>query len=69
VRLRQGEPDAEELREALTAHDGASPVTVSWAIDNGNRTVTRTFHPPFIPVDRINDYARAFQVFQERLSA
>jgi hypothetical protein len=58
---------AKELREALTNHDGTSPVTVSWTIDNGNRTVTRTFHPPFTPVDRIADYERAFRTFNRRL--
>ena len=58
---------AKELRAALTQHDGKSPVTVSWEIDNGNQTVTKTFYPPFTPVDRIADYGRAFEVFQHRL--
>jgi hypothetical protein len=63
------DPGAKELREALTRHDGKAPVTVSWSIDNGNRIVTRTFYPPFTPVDRIADYERAYAVFQERLDA
>ncbi|MCP4308402.1 MAG: hypothetical protein GY788_26685, partial [bacterium] len=58
---------AKYLREAIANHDGQSPVTVSWDIDNGNRTVTKTFYPPFTPVDRIADYERAYRVFQERL--
>jgi hypothetical protein len=60
---------AKELRAALAKHDGQSPVTVSWEIDNGNQAVTKTFYPPFTPVDRIADYLRAFGVFQERLHA
>ena len=58
---------AKELREALANHDGQSPVTVSWVIDNGNQAVTKTFYPPFMPVDRIEDYWKAYRVFQERL--
>lgn len=57
---------AKELREALANHDGQSPVTVSWPIDNGNQTLTKTFYPPFTPVDRINDYRRAYRVFRKR---
>ncbi|MEE2732966.1 MAG: hypothetical protein VYA55_19250 [Pseudomonadota bacterium] len=58
---------AKELREALKNHDGESPVTVSWEIDNGNATVTKTFYPPFKHVDRIEDYKTAYRVFSERL--
>ena len=58
---------AKELREALKNHDGVSPVTVNWEIDNGNQTVTKTFHPPFSHVDRIEDYKTAYRVFSERL--
>ena len=56
-----------ELREARADHDGTSPLTVSWEIDNGNQTVTRTFYPPFRHVDRIEDYRTAYRVFAERL--
>ena len=42
-----------ELREALKNHDGISPVTVSWEIDNGQQTVSKTFFPPFAHLDRI----------------
>jgi hypothetical protein len=58
---------AKELRDALKNHDGVSPVTVSWEIDNGNQTVTKTFYPPFNHVDRIEDYKTAYRVFSERL--
>lgn len=56
-----------ELREARANHDGVSPLTVSWEIDNGHQTVTRTFYPPFRHVDRIDDYRTAYRVFAERL--
>lgn len=56
-----------ELRNARADHDGVSPLTVSWEIDNGNQTVTRTFYPPFRHVDRIEDYRTAYRVFAERL--
>lgn len=58
---------AKELREALKNHDGESPITVSWQIDNGLQTVTKTFCPPFKHVDRIEDYKIAYRVFSERL--
>ena len=56
-----------EVREAMKNHDDKTPVTVSWQIDNGNITVTRTFYPPFEYVDRIDDYKTAYRVFSERL--
>jgi len=58
---------AKELREALKKIDAISPVTVSWKIDNGNQTITKTFYPPFKHVDRIEDYKTAYRVFSERL--
>ncbi len=56
-----------EVRAARVDHDGVSPLTVSWEIDNGNQTVTKTFYPPFAHVDRIEDYRTAYRVFSERL--
>ena len=56
-----------EVRAARADHDGVSPLTVSWEIDNGNQTVTKTFYPPFAHVDRIEDYRTAYRVFSERL--
>ncbi|MFO1429767.1 MAG: hypothetical protein U1F76_06460 [Candidatus Competibacteraceae bacterium] len=58
---------AKELREALKDHDGISPVTVSWAIDNGLQTITKTFYPPFTPVDREEEYRQAYEAFRQRL--
>ncbi|GBO87325.1 N-6 DNA methylase [Marinobacter salsuginis] len=61
------EPGAKELFQLLSNSDDTSPVTVSWEIDNGNQTVTKTFYPPFSNVDRIEDYRTAYRVFSERL--
>lgn len=63
ARKNQG---AKEFREAHKDWDGKSPLTVTWPIDNGLQTITRTFYPPLTGVDREADYARAFKVFQER---
>ena len=63
ARKNQG---AKEFRDARDAWDGHSPLTVSWPIDNGLRTVTKTFYPPFSKVDREADYTRAYEVFKER---
>ena len=53
-------------RELPSSHTGA-PITVSWPIDNGRSTVTRTFRPPFTPVNREEDYRVAYEVFSQRL--
>jgi hypothetical protein len=68
-------PGGTEFRAALEewkakGHDprdgDAPPLTVSWEIDDGLQTVTKTFYPPFTKVDREDDYARAYEIFQER---
>jgi hypothetical protein len=63
TRKNQG---AKEFRDALPDWDSRRPLTVSWEIDDGRQTVTRTFYPPFTKVDREADYARAYEVFQQR---
>jgi hypothetical protein len=39
---------------------------VSWEIDDGLQTVTKTFFPPFTKVDREEDYRRAWEEFTKR---
>jgi hypothetical protein len=39
---------------------------VSWEIDDGLQTVTKTFYPPFTKVDREEDYRRAWEEFSRR---
>jgi hypothetical protein len=63
------DPGAKELREARKSHDDSSSLTVSWKIDNGLATVTKTFHPPFTKVDREDDYRRAWASFAARYGA
>jgi hypothetical protein len=60
------DPGAKELREARKSHGGALPLTVSWRVDNGLATVTKTFHPPFTRVDREEDYRRTWAAFIAR---
>jgi hypothetical protein len=64
-----------EFRTAFEAwksagHDprdpNAPPLTVSWSIDDGNATVTKTFYPLFTRVDRETEYARPWGVFEGR---
>jgi hypothetical protein len=55
-----------EIREARKNWDGTSPLTVTWQINDGSETVTKTFYPPFTKVDREEDYRVAYEVFQNR---
>ena len=68
-------PGGTEFRSALaewraaghdTSDPNAPPLTVSWEIDDGRQTVTKTYYPPFERVDREADYALAFEVFGKR---
>lgn len=43
------------------------PLEVAWKIDKGRETVTKKFYPPFTRVDRIADYARAWEIFEKRI--
>ena len=55
-----------ELREARKDWDGETPLTVSWEIDDGNQTVTKTFYPPFSRVDRESDYDYAYHLLKQK---
>jgi hypothetical protein len=59
-------PGATQFRQARKNWSGNVPLTVSWEIDNGLKSITKTFYPPFTGVDREADYRRAFRVFSER---
>ena len=59
-------PGGKEVREALKDWNETSPLTVSWQINDGLETVTKTFYPPFTKVDREADYAQAYEVLQKR---
>jgi len=63
---KRKDPGATQFREALKDWDGESPLTVSWEIDNGLQTVTKTFYPPFEGVDREKDYEIAYNEFKKR---
>ena len=52
-----------DFRDAALNYCG-EPITVSWPSDNGRRTITRTFYPPFTPVDREEDYRVAYEFFK-----
>jgi len=56
-------PGAKEFRETRENWHGKNPLTVSWEIDDGLKTVTKTFYPPFTGVDREADYERAYRFF------
>lgn len=62
------DPGAKEFREAREGRDGISPLTVSWEIDNGKKTLTKTFYPPFTPVDREPDYEQSWKFFEDRMN-
>ena len=55
-----------EVRAARKDWDDESPLTVSWQIDDGNQTVTKTFYPPFTRVDREADYEYAYEFFKAK---
>lgn len=55
-----------EVRDARKTWDGETPLTVSWQIDDGLQTVTKTFYPPFSRCDRESDYEVAYSYFKEK---
>lgn len=55
-----------ELRELRKSHANESPLTVSWSIDDGLQTVTKTFYPPFVKCDREADYEYAYAFFKAK---
>ncbi len=63
---KRKDPGAIQFRESLKDWDDESPLTVSWEIDNGLQTVTKTFYPPFEGVDREKDYEIAYHEFKKR---
>ena len=72
TRKNQGSKEfsaAYEKRQAEIAEGKATatdPLAVSWEIDNGLKTVTKTYYPPFFHVDREEDYRIAWQEFEKR---
>lgn len=56
-------PGAREVLRARKRWDGRRALEVSWPIDGKGRSVAKIFYPPFAPVDREADYARAYRVF------
>ncbi len=63
------DPGATELRTLRQRDGDTAPHTATWEIDNGLAAVTKTFRPPFTPVDREEDYRRAWAVFAETIPA
>lgn len=60
-------PGAKELRDARQQYGDEHPITITWPTDGGNSTETQTFYPPFVRVDREEEYATAYQEFKRRL--
>ncbi|MCB0323264.1 MAG: hypothetical protein KDD69_06800, partial [Bdellovibrionales bacterium] len=58
-----------EVRAARAEHGDEAPLTVSWTIDEGKQTVTKTFYPPYERFDRESDYREAWAFFSERFAA
>jgi hypothetical protein len=49
------------VREVGISHDGVTRLTVNWTIDGGRQSVTKIFYPPFVKVDREEEYGAVWK--------
>ena len=64
---QQGEGHGAKIMFKVHGKDrGRLMLAVSWEIDDRPQNVTKTFCTPFTQIDRDADYARAWEVSEER---
>ncbi|MBM9592366.1 hypothetical protein JWG41_18120 [Leptospira sp. 201903075] len=66
------DPGGKELREAIKARtaDGSevtTPITIKYPIDGGTHMEEKTFYPPFVGVDRMEEYRIIWQGMKDRV--